>query len=455
MTMPLSHESEIASATLGRVSARLLPFLAALFLFNWIDRTNLAVAALQMNRDLHFSWAAYGLGAGIFFAGYALFEVPSNLILARVGARRWIARIAISWGVVASAMVFVRTPMQLYAMRFLLGVTEAGFLPGIIYYLSLWFPARERGTATGRFMIAAPVAGIIGNAVGGFVLGLDGHLGVRGWQWLFLLEGLPSIVLGFLALRYLTDRPQDAEWLSQQQRAWLVDRLNRDRTESAASHDVTVLGALAHPTIWLLCVMNFLMAIPLWAYAFWAPLLVRDALHTTNLTTALIVAGVACLAAAAMLLSGVASDRTGEHCLLAAAGALLAAAGCAGAAVLPNPLWRVVALAVVEVGVRSYVTPFLCLAPMLLRGTAAAAGIALVNTMFSVGGLVGPNLMGWFKDATGSTSGAFLILASLSLCAAGLGVGVRHHPAFAQAQSSRYRALYSDHREYPPEVPRR
>jgi ACS family tartrate transporter-like MFS transporter len=433
MTRPPSLETEIASATLGRVSERLLPLLVALFLFNWIDRTNLSVAALQMNQDLHFSAAAYGLGAGIFFAGYAVFEVPSNLILARVGARHWIARITISWGVVASAMVFVRTPAQFYALRFLLGVCEAGFLPGIIYYLSLWFPAPERGTAIGRFMIAAPLAGIIGNAAGGLVLGLDGHLGIRGWEWLFLLEGLPSIVLGFVALRLLTDRPQDAEWLSQEQRAWLVERMRRDRTESVGSPHVTVLGALAHPTIWLLSITNFLMAIPLWAYAFWAPLLVRDALHTNNLTTGLIVAAIACVAAAAMLLSGVASDRTGDRCLFAAAGALLAACGCAGAALLPSPLWRVMALAAVEVGVRSYVTPFLCLAPMLLRGTAAAAGIALVNTWFSAGGFVGPTLMGWFKDATGSTNGAFLILASLSLCAAGLCMGIRHHPAFRAA----------------------
>jgi ACS family tartrate transporter-like MFS transporter len=423
-------DTEIARATLRRVTGRLLPLLVALFLCNWIDRTSVAIAALQMNRDLHFSAAAYGLGSGIFFIGYALLEVPSTLMLARVGARRWIARIAISWGVVASAMVFVRTPTEFYVIRFLLGVAEAGFLPGIIYYLTLWFPARGRGTATGRFMIAAPLAGIVGNAVGGWILGLDGFLGVRGWEWLFLVEGAPSVVLGFLALMFLTDRPEGADWLSEEQRTWLLERLRRDRIESAAAHELTVFGALAHPTVWLLAVTNFLMAVPLWAYAFWAPLFVRDTLHTTNLTTGLILAGVAGVAAAAMILSGVASDRTGERCLHAGAGALLTAAGCAGAALLPNPLWRVVALATVEVGVRSYITPFLCLPPMLLRGTAAAAGIALVNTIFSLGGFVGPSLMGWFESATGSTNGAFLILATLALCAAVLCVGMRRHPAF-------------------------
>jgi ACS family tartrate transporter-like MFS transporter len=431
--MPRANELEVARATLARIRTRLLPVLVTLFLFNWIDRTNLSIAALQMNRDLHFSAAVYGLGAGVFFVGYAIFEVPSNLTLARVGARRWIAGIAISWGLVASGMVFVRTPREFYAMRFLLGAAEAGFLPGVIYYLSLWFPARERGAATGLFMIAAPLAGIVGNSLGAWVLALDGRLGLRGWGWLFLVEGIPSVLIGLLTLKLLTDRPDDAEWLTNEQRAWLVDRLRRDRTESAAAHDVTVLGALAHPTIWLLSVTNFLMAIPLWAYAFWAPLLVRDELHTTNLATGLIVAAVACVAAAAMLLSGIFSDRTGERCLHAGAGALIAAIGCGGVALLPDPLWRVAALATVEIGVRSYITPFLCLPPMLLRGTAAAAGIALVNTIFSLGGFVGPNLIGWFKEASGSTSGAFLILATLSLSAATLCVVLRRHPAFTAA----------------------
>ena len=429
--MPITNELEIARTTLARTRTRLLPVLVALFLFNWIDRANVSIAALQMNRDLHFSAAAYGLGAGIFFIGYAIFEVPSSLILVRVGARRWIARIAISWGLAASAMVFVRTPTEFYVVRFLLGTAEAGFLPGIIYYLSLWFPARERGAATGRFMIAAPLAGIIGNGLGPWILALDGRLGLRGWEWLFLLEGIPSVVLGLLTLKLLTDRPEDAAWLSNEQRAWLVERLRRDRTESEDAHEMTALGALAHPTVWLLSVTNFFMAIPLWAYAFWAPLLVRDGLHTANLTTGLIVAGIGCVAAAAMLLSGIVSDRTGDRCLHAAAGALVAAAGCGGVALLPDPLWRVTALATVEVGVRSYVTPFLCLPPLLLRGTAAAAGIALVNTVFSLGGFVGPNLVGWFQEATGSTSGAFLILATLSASAAGLCVAIRRHPAFA------------------------
>jgi ACS family tartrate transporter-like MFS transporter len=327
-------------------------------------------------------------------------------------------------------MMFVRTPAQFYIVRVLLGLAEAGFVPGIIYYLSLWFPARERAAATARFMIAAPLAGILENALGGWVLGFEGRLGLHGWQWLFLIEGIPSIVLGAGALLMLTDRPEDAEWLSNEQREWLIARLRQDAARTADSHKLTPLGALAHPAVWLLTFTNFLMAVPLLAYAFWAPLFVRDAIHTSTIVTGLVVAGIACFATIAMLLNSVYSDRTGQPCLHAGAAAVLAAIGCLGAAFLPNPMARVAAIALVEIGVRSYVPPFLCLAPALLRGTAAAAGIALVNTAFSVGGFFGPSLIGWFKDKSGSTSGAFLILAAVSASAAALCMVIRRHPAF-------------------------
>lgn len=413
-----------------RVSVRLLPFLAVLFLFNTVDRTNVAMAEHQLSRDLGLSATAYGLGAGIFFIGYALFEIPSNLILARVGARRWIARIAITWGLVTSAMMFVHTPGQFYLLRFVLGVAEAGCLPGVIYYLTLWYPARERGTATARFMLATPLAGFVGSSLGGWILGFDGRLGLHGWQWLFLVEGIPSFVLGVVALALLTDRPENARWLSDPQREWLVDHLRRDAAESAAPRSVGALRVLAHPMVWLLAVTDFLTAVPMWAYTFWAPSFVRDALHTSTLATGLIVGAIALVAAVAMLLSGARSDRTGERCVHASAGAALMAVGCVGAALLPNPIERVAALAFVEIGVRIVIPPFLCLAPMLLRGSAAAAGIALINTIFSVGGFVGPYLVGWLKDATGGTSGAFLILAAFSLGAAALCLVLRRQAAF-------------------------
>jgi ACS family tartrate transporter-like MFS transporter len=248
---------------------------------------------------------------------------------------------------------------------------------------------------------------------------------------LFLIEGIPSIVLGVAALWMLTDRPESADWLSNEQREWLVERLRQGAARTADSHQLTALGAFSHPTVWLLMLTNFLMSVPLVAYAFWAPLIVRDAIHTGTITTGLLLAGVACFATVAMLLNSRYSDRTGKLSLHAGAGSLLAAIGCVGAAFLPHPLARVAAIALVEIGARSYVPPFLCLAPALLRGTAAAAGIALVNTAFSVGGFVGPSFIGWFKDTTGGTSGAFLILAAVSASSAALCVAIRRHPAFA------------------------
>jgi len=269
--------------------------------------------------------------------------------------------------------------------------------------------------------------------VGGWVLGLHGQLGLHGWQWLFLIEGIPSIALGAGAIWMLTDRPEDAKWLSIEQRNWLVAYLRQGDARTAPSQKLTPGQALAHPMVWLLSLTNFLMAMPSLAYTFWAPLFVRDAIHTSAIQTGLAVAGISCFAIVAMLLNSAYSDRTGRPSLHAAAGAMLVAIGCLGAAFLPNPLARAAALALVEIGVRSYVPPFLCLAPVFLRGTSAAVGIALVNTAFSVGGFLGPSLLGWFKDTTGSASGAILILAAVSATASALCAAISRHPAFAVA----------------------
>src|SRR5262245_46338741 len=243
-----------------RVARRLLPLLFVLYICNYVDRTNVAIAKLQMNHDLGMSDTAYGFGFGIFFLGYVVFEVPSNLILARVGARRWIARIMISWGLIASALMFMRTPVQFYWLRFLLGVAEAGFSPGISYYLSQWFPAKQRARAIAGFMIAIPVSFVVGNPLGGWLLGLDGRLGLRGWQWLFFLEGVPSVVLGIAVLAVLTDRVAEARWLSADQRAWLAARLARDAEECSAPHGLAPLRALAHPMVWLVALPYVLVA---------------------------------------------------------------------------------------------------------------------------------------------------------------------------------------------------
>lgn len=412
---PTLDELAIGTATLRRVSWRLLPFLFVLYVFNFLDRTNVGIAALQMNRDLHFSATAYGFGAGIFFVGYALFEVPSNLILARVGARRWIARIMISWGLLASATMFVQTPMQFYVVRFLLGVAEAGFFPGIIYYLGNWFPAEQRARAIARFTIAIPLSGAIGNPLGAWLLGFDGAMGLAGWQWLFLIEGLPSVFLGFAVLAWLTDHPRDARWLPDVQRDWLAARLER---EGRATAHLPPLRALLHPTVWVLALLYFLMMTLMYSYTFWAPILIRDGLQASTLATGVITGVIALVAAGSMLAFGASSDRTGERFVHMAVPALLSGAGALGAALLPTAVGRAAGLALLFIGMLGFMGPFWCVPTMLMHGTAAAAGIALVNSFGNVGGFAGPYVMGILRDATGGTEGAFTALAAVAALAA-------------------------------------
>jgi MFS transporter, ACS family, tartrate transporter len=424
-------DRDLARTTMRRVSLRLLPFLFVLYICNFLDRTNVAIAALQMNRDLHFSATAYGFGAGIFSLGYALFEVPSNLVLARVGARYWIARIMITWGLVATAMMFVRTPTQFYALRFLLGVAEAGFAPGIIYYLSGWFPAVQRARALSCFLTAIPISAAIGNPLSASLLGLDGVRGLAGWQWLFLLEGIPSVLLGFAVLGLLPDDPAGARWLSVAERDWLTARVRRDADESPSLHGVAPLRALVLPMVWLVSLPYFLLVTTQYGYTFWAPTMIRDALQASNTTTGLITGGIACVAAGVMLAVGASSDRTGKPLLHAGACAVLAALGCMSAALLPHPLARVAGLALVPIGVYGFYAPFWCVPTALLRGTAAAAGIALVGSLGHVGGFVGPYVLGLLMDATGGTTVALLGLAPLALAAAALCLLLRRQTALS------------------------
>jgi sugar phosphate permease len=414
-----------------QVSLRLIPFLFALFICNQLDRSNVAIAKLQMARDLGFSATAYGIGASIFFVGYALLEVPSNLILARVGARRWIARIAITWGLIASAMMFVRTPLHFYALRFLLGVAEAGFFPGIVYYLTHWFPKVQRARAFSRFIIAAPIAAAIGNPLSAWLLRLNGWRGLAGWQWVFLLEGIPSVLLGVAALALLTDRPSMARWLSVEQRDWLTARLERDADESSAPHGLPLLRVFLHPVVWLLSVFYFLVMMANWSYTYWAPTVIQDALHVSNTVTGVITGGIAGIAAIVMLVVGASSDRTAERFLHIGGCIAVIALGFASAALLPNPSARIAGLALVQIGVQSFLAPFWCLPSALLRGTAAAAGIALVNSFGNLGGAVGPSAFGVLQDVTGTMTGGLLGLATVSACAAAFIVGLRWHGAFA------------------------
>jgi ACS family tartrate transporter-like MFS transporter len=407
--------NKLATATLRKISQRLIPFLFVLYVVAWLDRINVGFAALQMNSDLRFSSAAFGLGSGIFFAGYCLFEVPSNIILERVGARLWIARIMVSWGLISAGMVFVRTPATFCVLRFLLGVAEAGFFPGVVYYLSLWYPARQRARAIAGFMAAIPVTGLIGAPLSGALLGLDGYCGLKGWQWLFLLEGLPAIILGIVVAFYLTDRPELASWLRADERQWLISELTRERQARPAQH--LILEALTNGTVWLLGIIFLLVAAGFYGYSFWSPLIVQSLFRISNLGVGLILGGISAITILCMLLNSAHSDRTNERRIHIAIPLSLMGVGFLACAILRQPILVIAALALVPIGHCSSYGPFWSMPTQFLTGQAAASGVALVATIASVGGFLGPALIGYLKNRTETHAIAFILLGGAALVA--------------------------------------
>jgi len=320
--------------------------------------------------------------------------------------------------VLASALMFVRTPTQFYAVRFLLGVAEAGFFPAILYYLSRWYPASMRARSSAWFMIAIPLSGAVGGPLGGWLLGLNGRGGLAGWQWLFLLEGIPSFILGFVVLAYLTERPEEAKWLTPEQRRWLVERLRRDQEESPANHALPPLRALVHPLVWLAAFPEFLVTTTGYAYLFWGPTMMRDTLHSSAAQIGWIMGAIAVLSALGMLVVGASSDRKGERFFHAAGCALVVSLGCAGAAAFSHPVAKMVSLSLAQIAVISFLAPFWVLPTILLSGTSAAVGIALVNAIGNIGGFVGPTIVGFLKTNTGGDNGALLALSAMAFVAA-------------------------------------
>jgi ACS family tartrate transporter-like MFS transporter len=415
--------NDLATATLRKISQRLIPFLFLLYVIAWLDRVNVGFAALQMNSDLKFSSAAFGLGSGIFFAGYCLFEVPSNIILERVGARLWIARIMVSWGLISAGMMFVRTPVMFCVLRFLLGVAEAGFFPGVVYYLSLWYPVRQRARAIAGFMAAIPVTGLIGGPLSGALLGLDGYCGLKGWQWLFLVEGLPAVILGIVAAFYLTDRPELASWLRADERAWLISELTRERQTCPAQH--LILEALTNGTVWLLGVIFLLVAAGFYGYSFWSPLIVQSLFRISNWGVGLILGGISAITILCMLLNSAHSDRKNERRIHIAIPLSLMGAGFLACAILHQPILVIAALALVPIGHCSSYGPFWSMPTHFLTGQAAAGGIALVATIASVGGFLGPSLIGYLKNRTETHTTAFILLGAAALVAGLLSLSLR------------------------------
>jgi MFS transporter, ACS family, tartrate transporter len=426
-------DTDIARSTIRAMNRRLIPFLFLLYIFNFLDRSNVGLAALQMNRDLNLSAAAFGLGAGIFFIGYSLFEVPSNLLLVRYGARKWVARIMLTWGIIATAMMFVRTPMQFYVLRFLLGVAEAGFFPAIMYYLSIWYPSSMRARSGAQFMIAIPLSGVIGGPIGGLLLGLDGKLGLAGWQWLFMVEGIPSVLLGFVVLRYLTERPEDAGWLTPTQRGWITARLAHDRDTSPAPHGLPPLRALAHPLVWVVAIPELLVTTAGYAYLFWGPILIRDALGLSNTEIGMLGGVIAVISAGAMLLAGASSDRSKERVLHSASLAAVVGMAAIAAAIVPGAVGKIVCIVIMQVAVIGFLAPFWAIPTLLLSGTSAAVGIALVNAIGNIGGFIGPIVIGFLRTKTGGDNGAFISLGVMALVASAILVSIRRNPALGRS----------------------
>jgi MFS transporter, ACS family, tartrate transporter len=406
--------SELERATMKRVTWRLLPFLLLLYIISWLDRVNVGFAKLQMNADLGMSDTAFGLGAGLFFfVGYALFEVPSNLALVRFGARIWIARIMISWGLLSAGMMFVEGTTSFYGMRFLLGVAEAGFLPGIVYYLSQWFPREQRARAVSWFMIGIPLSVVFGGPLSGYLLGFDGRMGLQGWQWLFLVEGLPAVVLGFVVLGFLTDKPADARWLSVEQRQWLSERLQLEHVE-AGHHQFSVRQVLLHPTVWFLAIIMFCCQFGSYGLTFWVPSIVKGLAGYTDLEVGFFSAFPYIAAATGMVLLGRSSDRSGERFLHVAIPTAIGALGfIATGLLLAAPVAAMFALTVAAVGDYSTRGPFWALPGKFLSGSALAGAIALINAMGAVGGAIGPSTVGYLKDLTGSFLGPMLMLSGV------------------------------------------
>lgn len=394
-----------------KVSLRILPVLMLGFFFSYLNRVNVGFAKLQMASDLHLSDAVYGFGAGIFFLGYFLLEVPSNVILHKVGARRWISRIMITWGLLSCATIFIRTPMQFYIMRFLLGLAEAGFIPGAIYYMSQWYPAARRGRAWGTFYIALASSGVIGGLISGTILKfMTGFAGLRGWQWLILCEGIPTILLGIYIFFKMSEDIRRVKWLSDDEKDYLTQVMTREDSQKLA-HGFA--GLLKNTRVWALVVIYFVYNLGLYAISFWMPTLVQKMGTTDALSIGILTAIPGVCAIVSMLAFGYSADRHGERKWHLIGAYTMAAVGFVLCVVWQNePILGVVALCIANMGILSIPALFWSVPTAFLAGVTAAAGIAMINAIGNLAGFVSPYMIGYLKDMTGRTDVALIVVAS-------------------------------------------
>ena len=401
-----------------RIARRLLPFLFILYIIAFLDRVNVAYAALEMTRALRFSAEVFGFGAGIFFVGYFLLEIPGALLVEKWSAKAWIARILISWGMVTLLVAFVKTAHQFYWARFFLGMTEAGFFPGIIVYLTHWFTNEDRAKAFAFFSAAIPVSNIIGSPLAGMILGVHWR-GLAGWQWIFMLEGIPAVVFGVITLFYLTDRPRQARWLPPDEREWIIAELEREKQEKKAAGSFTVWQALTNRDVLLLALVYFLSLAGGYGVTFWLPTIIKRLSSLPNLTVTLISGAPYLLGLATMVWNGWASDRSGERRWHAAlplfiTGAALLVSVAAGA----RPIVSIVMFTIATACMWTFMPPFWALPTAILSEGAAAASIGFINSVGGLGGFAGPYVVGYLQTGAGSTAaGMIALVASLFLAA--------------------------------------
>ena len=405
-------DMDIEKRTLRKITWRIVPFIMILYLIAYIDRVNIGFAAITMKEDLGFTASILGFGAGIFFLGYFLFEVPSNIILHKVGARIWIARVMVTWGIIAGGMAFVESSTSFYVMRFLLGVAEAGFFPGIILYLSYWFPARNRAGVIALFMAAAPIATAIGSPISAALLEMHGIMGLAGWQWMFLIEAIPAVILGVVVFFYMTDRPEKAAWLKPDEREWLVKTMQAEDANKGGQQQHSILRGLANPRVLALALIYFGTSAGLYTLGIWAPQIIKE-LGVSSMTVGLLNAIPPIISVVAMILWSRHSDKTNERTWHVALACLTAAVGLAIAASTGSMFGLIAALTIVNVGISCSKPPLWSMPPMFLSGAAAATGIATINSIGNLGGFAGPAMIGWVKDQTGSFAGGLYFVAGL------------------------------------------
>jgi ACS family tartrate transporter-like MFS transporter len=415
----MKQDQDLEARVSRKLMRRIIPFVMLLYFISFLDRVNVGFAAITMNKELGLSPTAFGLGGGLFFIGYFLFEVPSNLILHRVGARIWIARVMVTWGLISAASAFATGPNSFYVLRFLLGVAEAGFFPGIILYLSLWFPTRQRAVAAAWFMAAAPISVALGSPLSGAIMQLPPMFGLSDWQMLYIIEAAPAVILGFVVLKYMTDKPEQAHWLADDERSWLVARLKSEAETKKGGHGHTASAwsALKDLRVLALALIYFGTSAGLYTLGLWAPLMIRE-FGFTPFQTGLLSGVPSVVAVVAMVWWARHSDRSGERTWHVVIPCVVACIGFVLAGNAMTALFVVLSLVVVNVGISSAKAPLWAMPSTFLSGAGAAAGIAMINSLGNLGGFVGPFAIGWLTNRTGgSAAGLYVVAATLAVSA--------------------------------------